>query len=326
MGKRKRSVLIRLVLSIVLLVLLFSRIDTKHFFSDVQNVNVGYFIIGLTIYWIFLVLWAYRWQLFLRRAGEAVKLSQLFQTLLIGYFFSMFLPTVVGTDAGRMYELSRERENKTGVVSTVLLDRVVGLISTVIMASLALLIGGYRYINDFIIPVVIVGSLLLLVLGWVLFFNRRFMHKFDWIFKLSIVYRFQHSIRSLYRALYQLQQQPQLLIVSMSISFILQTVEIMSVVLLTLAIGIKVKVIHLFIFMPIIWILTTIPISIGGLGVREGAFVFFLRQVGVHSEHAIVVSLLYYFYSVIVGMFGGIIWFRASITGYFAKDDKLPIS
>lgn len=170
MGKQKRGILIRLVLSIVLLALLFSRIDTEHFLSDLQNVNVAYFIIGLTIFWSYLVLWAYRWQLFLRGAGEAVKLGELFQTLLIGFFFSMFLPTVVGTDAGRMYELSRERENKAGVVSTVLLDRVVGLISMVIMASLALIVGGYRYIDDLIIPIVIVGSLLLLIVGWVLSF------------------------------------------------------------------------------------------------------------------------------------------------------------
>lgn len=152
------------------------------------------------------------------------------------------------------------------------------------------------------------------------------MHRFDWVFKLSIFRRFQHSIRSLYHALYQLQQQPRLLIVTMFISFVMQTMEIMSVVLLTFAIGLKVNIIHFFIFMPIIWILTTIPISIGGLGVREGAFVFFLGQVGINSSHAIAVSLLYYFYSVIVGVAGGIIWFRTSVTSYFAKKDKLHVS
>jgi uncharacterized protein (TIRG00374 family) len=325
MGKQKRGILVRLVLSVVLLILLFSRIDINHVLDDLQNVNIPYFIIGLAIFWGYLVLWSYRWQLFLRGAGEAIRLGELFQTLLIGFFFSMFLPTVVGTDAGRMYELSRERENKTGVVSTVLLDRVVGLISTVIMASLALLIGGYRYIDNFIIPVVIVGSLLLLVVGWVLFFNRRFMHQFDWVIRLSIINRFQDSIRSLYQALYLLQQQPRLLIMTLLISFVMQTMEIMSVVLLAVALGLKINAIHFFIFMPIIWILITIPISIGGLGVREGAFVFFLGQVGIHSGHAITISLLYYFYSVIVGVVGGIIWFRTSVTGYFAKDDKLPV-
>jgi uncharacterized protein (TIRG00374 family) len=325
MGKQKRGILVRLVLSVVLLILLFSRIDINHVLDDLQNVNIPYFIIGLAIFWGYLVLWSYRWQLFLRGAGEAIRLGELFQTLLIGFFFSMFLPTVVCTDAGRMYELSRERENKTGVVSTVLLDRVVGLISTVIMASLALLIGGYRYIDNFIIPVVIVGSLLLLVVGWVLFFNRRFMHQFDWVIRLSIINRFQDSIRSLYQALYLLQQQPRLLIMTLLISFVMQTMEIMSVVLLAVALGLKINAIHFFIFMPIIWILITIPISIGGLGVREGAFVFFLGQVGIHSGHAITISLLYYFYSVIVGVVGGIIWFRTSVTGYFAKDDKLPV-
>jgi glycosyltransferase 2 family protein len=325
MGKQKRGILVRLILSVVLLVLLFSRIEVDHFLSDLRHVNIAYFAIGLAIFWSYLVLWAYRWQLFLYGAGETIKLGEIFQTLLIGFFFSMFLPTVVGTDAGRMYELSRERENKTGVVSTVLLDRVVGLISTVIMASLALFIGGYRYIDNLIIPVVIVGSLLLLVVGWVLFFNRSFMHRFDWVIRLSIINRFQHSIRSLYQALYLLQQQPRLLITTLLVSFVMQTMEIMSVVLLAVALGLKINVIHFFIFMPIIWILITIPISIGGLGVREGAFVFFLGQVGIGSSHAITVSLLYYFYSVIVGVVGGIIWFRTSITGYFAKDDSLSV-
>ena len=66
--------------------------------------------------------------------------------------------------------------------------------------------------------------------------------------------------------------------------------------------------------MPLIWVIVTVPVSISGLGLREGAFAFFFTQVGVSSADAVAMSLLYYFYNVIVGGLGGILLLRSTVT------------
>ena len=85
------------------------------------------------------------------------------------------------------------------------------------------------------------------------------------------------------------------------------------------ALGIEIEPLYFFIFMPLIWVIITVPISISGLGLREGAFVFFFTQVGVSSADAVAISLLYYFYNVIVGGIGGLAVLRTAVVEFRRK-------
>ena len=119
---------IRLILSIVMLGLLFSLVDRKHFVEHLLQINLAYFAIGLACYFGYVALWALRWYYIIRGSGERIEYRRVFSTTLIGNFFAMFLPEMVGSDLARMSEVSEERRASTRIVSTVLLDRVIGLI------------------------------------------------------------------------------------------------------------------------------------------------------------------------------------------------------
>lgn len=318
MTKQRATLFIRLGLSIVLIGLLFSLIDRKHFVEHLRSLNVSYFLLGLTCYVVSVVLWSVRWHLFIRATGEVVSLWRVFQTTITGVFFSMFLPTVVGTDLGRMYEMSRDREDKVSVVSTVLLDRLMGLLTLVLIALVALVIG-YEFAGDSSIAITIVMATILMLVGWLLFFNRDLMRSFLWVFQLPAAKQLEPALRALYNALHHLQSQPRLLISTLIVSILNNLVEVISVILIARALDIQTEAVYFFIFMPLIWLITTIPISIGGLGLREGVFAFFFGQVGVSSEEAVAMSLLYYGCSVVVGFAGGISFFRASLADYIGR-------
>jgi hypothetical protein len=297
-----------------MLAFLFSLVDRQHFMEHLLGIHLVSFAIGLGCYFGYIALWAVRWHYIIRGSGERIDYRRVFTTTLIGNFFAMFLPEMVGSDLARMSEVSEERRTSARIVSTVLLDRVIGLISLMMMAVIGLALGFQHLEQEApTITLLIVGLFVAMWIGWLVFFNRSIMRRLNGLFSLPLINRVEAPIRSLYNSLHYLQTQPRLLVVSVAISFALQMAEVASVIFIARSLGIQVPVIYFFIFMPIIWVITMVPISISGLGVREGAFAFFFSQVGMPSENAIAVSLLYYFYKVISGIIGGLVIAHSSI-------------
>lgn len=317
MNQKKWFTLLRLVLSVAIILFVFSQIDLASFVEHLRTINLGLYGIGVLCYFGFIALWSLRWWFIIRAANENAPLSRVFTTTLVGNFFAMFLPEAVGSDLARMYGL-KERTS-ANIVSTVLLDRVIGLVSLVLMAAVALLVGS-NLINNQSIILLIIGLIVFFVVGWIIFFNRRFIEWcFKWLFKLPLVSRTEKSVRALYDALYYLHDQPRLLLMTLALSLLVQSAEIISVIFVAHALGLNTAPSYFFIFLPIVWIVTLIPISISGLGVREGTFVFFFTQVGVAASDAVAMSLLYYSFRIITGVIGGLIFMRMSLVGYKQK-------
>jgi len=323
MKRPSLGVVVRILLSIALLVVLLMLIDRDALLKAFVEMDAQLFLIGLLVYALSVGVWSFRWLLIIRAAGENVGYVRVFLTTLVGLFFSQFLPAMVGTDVARMVELSDEAGTNARVVSTVLLDRLIGLISLVVMALVALVfsagvVGG----QDSRIALITIGAFVALVVGWVVFFNRGLMRRFSWVFKLPIASRIESSIRNLYESLHHLQNQPRLLVSALAVSFVMQIIEIASIVFIARALKIEIPIVDFFIFVPLIWIVTTIPISISGLGLREGAFAVFFAQVGVASSDGVALSLLYYAYHLVLGIVGGLVFLRSSVRRYAKSGDK----
>lgn len=311
--KQRLGLLIRLALSAVLIVLLFSLIDREHFVQHLRNMNLTYFVIGLGFYFLGIGFWALRWYIFIHATEKDVSFWSVLRVTIIGIFFSMFLPTMVGTDLGRMYEMSRDRENKIGVVSTVLLDRLMGLATLILMALVTLFIGN-EYTADVPIREIVIGITALMAVSWLVFFNRDLMRHFVWVFELPVAKQLEPTIRSIYDSLAHLQSQPRLLLSAVIISLLNQLSEVMAVVMIAQALKIQIAPIYFFIFMPLVWLILMIPVSISGLGLREGVFAFFFTQVGATGAESLAMSLLFYSHSVVVGLIGGIFLLKSFVT------------
>ena len=306
--KKTISMVLRIGLSITLLILLFRLIDSQGFMQLFTRMSPSLFIVGAVLYLLAVILSAFRWQLVLRADGVRVRFRHLTEINLVGMLFTNFLPTAVGGDVARMYEFSRQSGQNTQAVSTVLLDRMFGLISLVVMAVIALA-AGYRYAGERAVLVVVVAVVIGFVIFWVLFFNKGFVRKFIWVFKLPILSRFELHARALYNSMFGLKHQRGLVISAIIVSLLLQGTEVISAVFIARSLNIEISTVYFFIFLPMIWLVTMIPLSLNGLGIREGAFTFFFGQVGVLPAEAVALSLLIYSCRLFVGVLGGIIFF-----------------
>jgi len=315
MNRRRLTAIIRIVVTVALMIALFTLVidaeERQSMVEHISQLNLSFYLLGFATFCLFIAVWVTRWRYLLRAAGDQTPYRSLLATTLVGNFFALFLPEAVGSDVARATR-GMQSATSASFVSTVLLDRVVGLVSLTILAGGALLLGSNVF-TDQTAAYVIGGVAVFFVVGWLLFFNRRFMEFiFGLMFRLPILPRIEKPIRSLYEALYSFHNRPRILIQALLMSLVVQSIEITSVVWLGQALGLTTPLPFYFIVMPIVWLVITIPISIGGLGMREGVFIAFLGQVGVSQPDALALSLLYYSFKVVTGVIGGIIWMRLS--------------
>jgi glycosyltransferase 2 family protein len=315
MKRQQLDLIVRLLTAIGLLTVLILIIDRDALVATFLSVDIPLYALGFVLFIGTILTWTLRWHLLMRAAGEVISYAKSLTTLTISMFFSMFLPTVVGTDLGRVYELGRDSSyRKSKLISSVLLDRLMGLMTISLMALIGLVVGS-QFAGNQGVNLTVIGTLVVLFGGWVLVFNKRAEKIiFGILDQLPLVKRFSPQLHKVYTVLDELYRQPRLLAQAGSVSIVNSLCTILATLLAARSIGVEISPLYFFIFMPIIWIIMTIPISVSGLGVREGAFIFFFSQVGVTNSDAIAISLLYYSYNVIVGIIGGLLLLYTSVT------------
>ncbi|MEZ4617984.1 MAG: lysylphosphatidylglycerol synthase domain-containing protein [Caldilineaceae bacterium] len=193
-----------------------------------------------------------------------------------------------------------------------MLDRLIGLISLALMAAVALVIS-FSTVNSLLIRTLVLGAIGGLLIGWMLFFHKPLIRKLLWVIQLPLVSRVEQTMVRYYHTLYGLHSHKQLLLTSVVVSVLLQVIEVTAVMLIARSLSVQVPALYFFLFMPLIWLITMIPLSLNGLGLREGAFAFFFGLIGVAAPEAISISLLVYSCRLLSSVVGGILYAYAAV-------------
>jgi hypothetical protein len=302
------ATILRFACSLGLLALLYTLVDWPELGQVVAQMRLAPYALGVLLY-VFAtgVLWALRWWLLLRASGLPVALRQLVSINLVASFFTNFLPTTVGGDMVRVYELSRRRGAVETVLATVLVDRLIGLTAVLLMALFALGVG-YQYAGERAVVITVTVAALGLGAGLALLWNRQVLRSLGWVFRLPVIGRLEPYIQQLDTALHVLQRGRRSLAQTLGVTLCAQVLEVCSVLAFTRALGIQAPLAYAFIALPLIWIVTLVPFSFGGVGIRESAFVLLYGAIGVPAAHAMALSLLVYSARLLLGAAGGLVF------------------
>ncbi len=153
--------LLRIGISLLLLALVLRQGGWQQTWQSLRQAQLSYLGVALVLALISIVVRAYRWQILLNALGMRISLLRLTALYFIGTFFNNFLPTGVGGDVVRVYELAQESKRPAAAVGTGLVDRAAGLLVLFLIALLAL---PFSY--PLVSPQVAVAIVLLFVLGW----------------------------------------------------------------------------------------------------------------------------------------------------------------
>jgi uncharacterized protein (TIRG00374 family) len=318
--KKLLSFLLRLGLSAVLLAWLFSQVNWKDIIIAVRQADPALLCaaFALSLFLQFLVL--LRWMFFMKALGLTATFWQVCRYFFIGLFGNLFLPTSIGGDVIKAIGLSRGVGQRPKVVASVVLDRLSGFAGLVIVALIAYVVGT-RVVDApmVIVPIVILTALSLLIGG--MLFNQKFYQFFGGI--VSGFPRIQKGILEMHEDVSLMRGKKRTGFGCILLSCLIQVLGAFLYYVISLAMHLDVSFLHYLIFSPIVSAVTFLP-SIGGLGVREFGWKTLLTKVGVGADAAIGLSLISFFFVIVIGLIGGVVYVTTVPGRRVQCDEKDP--
>lgn len=304
---------VKLLLSIAVLVYIARSLDLHQLRNHLLSVDPLLFVLALALIFFQTFVLNGRWALIMRALGVSLDWVAGWRILMISLWFNQVLPSSVGGDAVRMWLLRRRGVQWSEAVKGVAADRFTALIGLIVLMVAGLPFLLSRVSNQ--AAILAIGGLTLAgVAGTVVLLTLDRLPKRLIAFPaIASFVRFGALVRLLL-----LQSERRGLLFGSALFIHLVTAA--ACYALARGVGAQLSVLDAGILIPPVVLLTAVPISISGWGVREGAMVACLGLAGVPSEEALSVSLLLGAISVIIGLAGGVIWLASPERGSYSAD------
>lgn len=299
--------LLRVFISVSLIAFLLSIANLTELWEALKSASIWFLLIALVLAFSRVFISAFRWRIMLSPKGMRVPFVSLTSFYFVGSFFNMFLPTVLGGDVVRGYELARYSRRAVDSAATVLMERIIGFLALFLICWISLLIGFQKLEGTNILVFIGVMSFAFIV-TLVVLFNARLMQRILSLTRIIKRWNVEGRLKETFNSVHAFARARGVMFKAFVVSLVFQFVGIISTYVISEALGLGVPLVYFLMVMPIIWVIMMVPISIAGLGVREGAFVLFFTQQGVSTENALLLSLLFFGLTVVIALVGGIIF------------------
>ncbi|NOX97353.1 MAG: flippase-like domain-containing protein [Nitrospirae bacterium] len=318
MVKRRLLILSRVVLAVSLLYLLFHRVELSKIILTLKEMNLSYlslaFLIAVLPQPFFSII---RWKLLLATNRIAVPFGRLSKYHFISIFAQSFLPTSIGGDPVKALYAFREG-SKAKVINSILLARASGLFSLAVLVLIALFFAEKnKQLYTIGFYVLILLSLMILVL--LVVFKKSYYQRlkaFSPIGRLLSRTRMSNLIDNL--AVYK---DYRVISLALLYSFLIQAAMIIKDYYIFKSLSLNVSLGLFFIYIPIIYFATLLPISINGIGIREGLLLYFFKDFINSKSDILSVAIILYFFMLVVASIGGMAFLWDSLKGKRIKGE-----
>lgn len=279
--------------------------------SQLQSIYIVYLIaLSVVMIWVSCL----KWQLFLHKQGHHASLWYLMKLYTLGYFFSSFLPSFLGGDAVRSFQLGRELTNQRDAFISTFLERFTGLLAMGILGLFFVLIGTKATAGVEVSIVVV--ALASLAFGCVCFsstFGRYLSNLGATLFRQIGFRQAGEKLAILSEKIEEgmeaIRGDKILLLKAMILSFVYHTLTVANTYLSARAIGWENPDIGgLFVIVPLVLLVSIIPLTPSGLGIQEGAFLFFLERIDATRAQGLAVGLVLRAKVLLIVACGGLLW------------------
>jgi len=300
--------LLRAAISLSLLSLLLWKVNLGKLKGLLLSSQWRLVLLAVLIYIGGQMLCSYKWQLLLKSLGSQKRLLSLVKLYFIGMFFNLFMPTIIGGDAIRIYLASDDLEKFPQSASSVFMERSTGLFalfSIAIVSSLVFPLQLGRY-----------SISLLVLLAFLFFFFIFFILIFrPWIYNLGSklleqigLRRIGNKFKEVWSTLNRYKEKKVVLGIAFVYSLIFQLLVIAVNMVNARAMGISLSPKYFFIFIPVIAVLGMFPFTINGIGLRETGYTILFATVGLSSEAGLSLGLLWLAVLLLSSLPGGLFY------------------
>lgn len=285
--------------------------------EDLQEVlaslNYLYFLPICLLLFMNTVLSALKWRLLLAADGVNIPLSTLTMTYLIGSFYNLFLPSNIGGDSYRIYDIAQKSRDSVRSAASVFADRFSGFLALVSLSLVSSILVAREFNNLFFFLAPLLIFLIMLVVLIALVREKPVRS----LLRLTRLDRFPFLVKLTEKFFLSFQcygADRKLLSQVMLISFVFQLSVILIVQLLALSLHASVSFFYFSAFVPLITLMEALPVSMFGLGLRDMGYVFFFGWVGMTDVQTRSLALLFLATSVGYSLIGGVVYLLRLLT------------
>jgi len=291
-------------LSLIIVLLYIMKGNYAAIAKALKNTDIRIFAMGFAVFLAALGMTSYRLFLIIKaQGGPGVNYKEAFSLSLIGIFFNNFLPTSMGGDLVKAYYLSHKTQDRMGSFASVLVDRLIGLLTMIFMASAALVLIQPSLISDDIRQILygITAVALVVVL---LVINKTFAKLLSRL--LIFATPLTVKLKDAYYTIHHYKHNKRLIAKALGISVISQLLFYLSFGIIAFSIGSRIPPVDALLRIPLVSLMSMLP-SLNGLGLREGATVVLFGPI-IGKESAFAVSILWILVLLLSSVIGGFIY------------------
>ncbi len=279
--------------------------------------DIGASIKGASLFWIGLsfslhslglLISSYRWQILIHAQGDHVPLGFLAKSYLVGNFFNLFLPSRFGGDVVRILDGSRYSKSLLKSSAIVFVERLSGII---VLLIFAFGVSLFRLDITQRLPVIWIslGVGFMGLAAILCFFLPISKTVIDKIPQKGVLGKIKRKIFEFREIIFVYKEKKEALLKALFWALLLQINVILHYYFVGKALHLDIPLIDYFIFIPIVLIILTIPITINGLGLREALYMTIFVSYGIINSSAVSFSLIADIaFAFLIGIIGGIIY------------------
>jgi uncharacterized membrane protein YbhN (UPF0104 family) len=317
--------LLRLGLAVAVMVWLLRKMGLEHMGQTLRG-TAGHWPWLLAAFLVCippLFLCIVRWKLILDAQEMKLPWARVSSIFFIGTFFNSFMIGPTGGDLVKAYYTARETHHKkTEAVTSIFIDRIIGMIVLALIVSVMILVRWNFYMEHpqtrvtALVALAVCGGI---VAGGILAFSVHLFETFPFLKRWTLHPVFGKAfglVEKVYNAFYVCRAQPRLLLKIAGYSLVLQVLFVVSTFFVGRALDLDRPFLDYLSLAPLVGLISAIPVTPGGLGIREGASIHLWAIMGVPSGKAFLLAFLPYLFLVLWGLPGGVLFlFHRSGTG-----------
>jgi hypothetical protein len=307
----------RILISAGIIALLLTRLDLRQAADALAGVRWDLFILAMMTFAGSLVLGTCQWMILLKVQDIGLGFRKSLSFYFVGAFFNNFLPANIGGDIVRVYDVYGESGRSGAAIAATVTDRLFGMVALALLAIPAGVYAALRYRElglersfgmwSLAIVLAFAG---ILGLTTVLIYSRRLSVALARVARPVLFGSLRDRFKKIYESFHVYRHRPGSLAAVLAVALGVQTLRVLVHFEISEAMGLDIPLLYFFLFVPVIAIFIAMPISIGGLGIREGlGVVFYTRAVpGLVDEQAFALGLLAYVVGILVSLGGGVVY------------------
>jgi glycosyltransferase 2 family protein len=294
--------IIKVLISAALLYFSLRKVNLSELASRIDIASLGWIGLAIAVTFLQIFVGVLRWCEISVACGAPLTTRQAMRYNVIGTFFNQTLPSSIGGDAVRLWLVARSGAGWRAATYSIFVDRAIGLIAlaVIIVASLP---WSYRLIGDpdgraallFVDLAALAGGAGFLILGRL---------NWPWLERLWGMHHLHACSVIANRVLFSRDRGPKIAVLSLLVHVLAVVIAWCVVQSIAAPVGFG----QIFQLIPPVMLITMLPISIAGWGVREATMGLAFGYAGLITSEGVNVSLLFGAVSFIVGTFGGLVW------------------